>query len=247
MRQYLFLAHLGLGLILAGCASRPTPSQPLGPSQPFLPEFYRSPRTTPLSKPLPTVAVYQFADKRPVSSPTVLGEHPIGTGLRGQTVLHATEPVATGVARAFAEGLRARGFEVLDRTVSQLSRQSIERAVPLAVSGEVLAFSSSSRRTGLLSYEGEAAFHVRLQVYGPQFAEARWEKVYSNISDAILISSQFTFLSRSLAESVEDALNDPLFLGALRRSSDNDAGLLGSRSLFTRAPDGSHPYHLEFR
>ena len=220
MRRYLLLTYVGLGLILAGCAGRPTPSQPLGPSQPFLPEFYGSPRTTPLSKPLPAVAVYQFVDKRPVSGPTVLGEHPIGTGLRGQAVLHATEPIATGVARAFAEGLRARGFQVLDRTMSQLSGQSMESADPLAVSGEVLAFSSSSRRTGLLSYEGEAAFHVRVQVHGRQLAEVRWERVYSNTSDAILVTSQFAFLSRSLAQSVEDTVNDPLFLQALRRSSD---------------------------
>jgi hypothetical protein len=212
MRRYVLLAHIGLGLILAGCTAAPLP---------FAPEFYRSPRTTPLSTPLAAVAVYQFMDKRPVANPTDFGEHPLGTGTYGRTVFfHATEPIATGVARAFAEGLRARGFQVLDRTMKPLSREREEEPSPPAISGEVLAFSASSRRTGLVSYVGGAAFHVRVQVYGRQLAEARWERVYSNTSDAFLLSSQLVFLSRSLAESMEDTVNDPTFLEALRRSSD---------------------------
>jgi hypothetical protein len=212
MRRYVLLAHIGLGLILAGCRG----SAPL----PFAPEFYRSPRTTPLSTPLAAVAVYQFMDKRPVADPTEFGEHPLRTGTYGRTVYHAAEPIATGVARGFAQGLRARGFQVLDRTMKPLSRERAEEPSPPAISGEVLAFSSSSRRTGLVSYVGGAAFHVRVQVYGRQLAEVRWERVYSNTSDALLINSQLVFLSRSLAESVEDTVNDPTFLEALRRSSD---------------------------
>ena len=205
------LAHIGLGLSLAGCAAAPLP---------FAPEFYRSPRTTPLSTPLAAVAVYQFMDKRPVADPTVLGEHPLRTGLYGQTLFRTTEPVATGVARAFAEGLRARGFQVLDRTMNPLSREREEEPGSPVISGEVLEFSASSRRTGLVSYAGGAAFHVRVQVHGRQRAVVRWERVYSNTSDAFLMSSQLVFLSRSLAESVEDTVNDLTFIEALRRSSD---------------------------
>lgn len=205
------LAHIGLGLTLAGCAAAPLP---------FAPDFYRSPRTTPLSTPLAAVAVYQFMDKRPVADPTVLGEHPLGTGTRGQKVHYTTEPVGTGVARAFVEGLRARGIQVLDRTMNPLSGEREKEPGPPAISGEVLAFSASSRRTGLLSYAGGAAFHVRVQVHGRQLAGVRWERLYSNTSDAFLFSSQLVFLSRSLAESVEDTVTDPAFIEALRRSSD---------------------------
>lgn len=159
-------------------------------------------------------------DKRPVAGPTVLGEHPLRTGTYGRSVFYATDPVRTGVARAFAEGLQARGFPVLDRTMTPLSRERAEQPGPPAISDEVLAFSSSSRRTGLVSYVGGAAFHVRVQVYGRELREVRWERLCSNTSDAFLINSQLVFLSRSLAEAVEDAVNDPTFIEALRRSSD---------------------------
>ncbi len=209
---------LFVGLILVGCADRLGPlwgSAPL----PFAPEFYHLPRTARLSTPLVGVAVYQFVDKRSVATPTVLGEHPVRTGTSGRAVFYATEPVGTGVARAFVESLRAQGFQVLDRTMNPLNGKREEEPSIPAISGEVLAFSSSSRRTGLVSYVGGAAFHVRVQVYGRQLAEVLWERVYSRTSDAFLINSQLVFLSRSLAESVEDAMNDPSFIEALRRSS----------------------------
>ncbi len=219
MRRYILLAHIGLGLILAGCTDRLGPlwgSAPL----PFAPEFYRLPHTAPLSTPLTVIAVYQFMDKRLVAGPTVLGEHPVRTGTSGRAVFYATEPVGTGVARAFVEGLRARGLQILDRTMNPLSGKHEEDPGMPAISGEVLAFSSSSRRTGLVSYAGGAVFHVRVQVYGAKGAKVRWERSYSKTSDAFLINSQLVFLSRSLAESVEDVMNDPTFFEALRRSSD---------------------------
>jgi hypothetical protein len=100
--------------------------------------------------------------------------------------------------------------------MNPLRREREEEPGSPAISGEVLAFSSSSRRTGLVSYAGGAAFHVRVQVHGRQLAGVRWERVYSNTSDAFLIDSQLVFLSRSLAESVEDTVNDPTFIEALR-------------------------------
>jgi hypothetical protein len=201
------LVYIAVGLTLAGCAAAPLP---------FTPEFYRSPRTTSISTPLAPVAVYQFTDKRPVSDPTVLGEHPLRTGTYGKTLLRATEPVGTGTARAFAEALRARGVQVIDRTLNPLSGELEGEPGSRAISGEVLAFSSTSRRTGLVSYAGGAAFHVRVHVHGREPAGVRWEKDYLSTSDSFLINSQLVFLSQSLVESVENTVNDPAFIEALR-------------------------------
>ena len=104
--------------------------------------------------------------------------------------------------------------------MNSINRERYAEHGPPAITGEILAFSSSSRRTGIISYEGGAVLHVRVQVYGRQLTEVRWERGYSNASDAILITSQFAFLSRSLAEAVEDTVNDPSFIDALRRTSD---------------------------
>ena len=76
MRRWVLLVHL---IILAGCADRLGPLWGSAPS-PFTPGFYQSSANAPLATPLPTVAVYQFVDKRPVPDPTFLGEHPFRTG-----------------------------------------------------------------------------------------------------------------------------------------------------------------------
>ncbi len=81
-------------------------------------------------------------------------------------------------------------------------------------------FSSSSRRTGLVSYAGAAAYNVRVRVYGGVRGEARWERSDVKTTDAFILNSELAFLSRSLAETVDDAVSDPEFLQALRRGSD---------------------------
>jgi len=215
MKRWILPVHLS---ILAGCANLQGPLWGSAPS-PFTPEFYRSSGNAPLATPLPPVAVYPFVDKRSVPDPTFIGEHPARTGTHGRSAFYASEPVATGVARAFVHGLRERGFQVLDRTMTPLRRERAEESVAV-ISGEVLEFSSSSRRTGLVSYEGSAAYHIRVQVYGREVGEVRWEKAHLKTSDAFIVNSQLVFLSRSLAETVDEAVNDPAFRAALRRNSE---------------------------
>lgn len=239
MRGYIFLVYIGLGLILAGCTNDQRVQWWGVAPLPFTPEFYRLPHLDPLSTPLMVVAVYQFKDKRLVAGPTVLGEQPIRTGTSGHAVVYATEHVGTGVARAFLDGLRARGLQILDRTMNPVSGEHEKEPGMIAISGEVLEFAYSSRRTGLVSYAGGAVFHVRVQVYDAKGAKVHWEKSFSKTSDVFIINSQLVFLSRSLAESVEDVMNDPTFFKALRYSPGSNAGLSGSRSLPTGNPDES--------
>jgi hypothetical protein len=174
-----------------------------GPVQPFAPGFYRAPSTTRLSPPPEPVTVYRFADNRRVDDPAQISRY-VGPGVRFH--YSATEPVAVGVTRAFVEGLKARGFPVLETPVPFRPGESSPTS-RLAITGIILEFESVVVRTGLTTYDHRVACSIVLQVFDISTGRKLWEKSYSRSGDDVWYRGA-RFFAKALAEIVEGAVND---------------------------------------
>src|SRR5574341_544643 len=180
-----------------GCATQPLRLQ----------DWYSPPHVTPLPH-LKAVAGYPFTEKR---------ESPYDeVGEVAGTKIKASEPVAVSVSRAFADGLRARGFPVVEPTGSDPSPESRSDA-RVAVSGEVQEFWYRA------DWHREAGCKVRLQVSEVATGRKLWQKVYSTQyvwyawmpeRDRLDMGPA---LAKVLALTVEEAVYDPEFLRELRR------------------------------
>jgi hypothetical protein len=169
---------------------------------------------------LGTVAIFQFADGRGVE-PTR-----ISTDLgAGQNFL--TEPVAVAVTRAVADGLRRRGFTVIDMGTSEAVPGSSRARGEVAVSGEVRSFNVNVL-AGPLGIP--LAFYVRcrllLRVQELETGQTLWERRYDRDQDCrrILSNNQ---LSCSGVHSERDSYAGRLadVLAATVKGAVNDRGL----------------------
>ena len=190
-----------------GCATQPLRLQ----------DWYSPPHVTPLPH-LAAVAVHRFTDKRETAY-TALGEEFIGREETGRNI-KAGEPVTVTLRRAFADGLRARGFPVIESTGSDPSPES-RSDVRLAVSGEIQEFWAT--RSHRAESNREAACTVRLQVSEVATGRMQWGKVYSRQyvwspwmpeRDRLDMGPA---LAKVLALTVEEAVYDPEFIRELRR------------------------------
>jgi hypothetical protein len=163
----------------------------------------------------PPLSFYLLGDKRGTNDAREVGQF---FGRSGTFRHTATEPIATGVSRAFLEGLRMRGFEMTDMTQvafdSTVARPRTERVLV----GDILEFGYQIPIAGTV----KAACIVRLEVYDPVARAKVWEKSYSTRIESSGWRSHFSMLSDALAETVQEAVHDPQLTAAVRTTSDRD-------------------------
>jgi hypothetical protein len=189
----------------------------------------------PAASGLPPVAVYLFHDSRqspcgPDCIPTLSPD----VGRWGTwPPVRASEPVVLPVTRAFAEGLRARGFPVVDRTRRVFQAGDSTDGAGRGLRGELLSFASVPtpfvpKGSYFESRLGGIVCVVSLEVFDLQSGEKLWEKTYSGTSSIDEASRQGMqlgseeriqpFLATALAAAIENAAMDPELAEALGRS-----------------------------
>ena len=187
-------------LLLTGCSEIP----PHGP----MPLEYR-PAVKPLSGGEPAVALYLLRDLRHQHDGTVRDESYLGFVIerpyegKGQP-LYANERAAVTATRALAEGLKARGFPVVDRT-SRIFRAGDEAGgARLALVGEVHRLGFSRRE--------EASCVLRLELREIESGKKLWEKSFSSQAPIEgpggLPTLAAAAVSEALSKTVDDAVMD---------------------------------------
>lgn len=169
---------------------------------------YTASGITPLPQLLP-VAVYQLVDKRGEDEPTRIGG--VYGGYRNLlNRLYGDEPAAVTVTRALADGLKARGFPVIDMTTARFDPAATRAQVRVVVSGEVREFWTEA------FYTNQAKCSMLLQLYETATGRKLWEKEYAEkfsggLSGGVFASSDDLRdnLARLLSKVVERAVNDP--------------------------------------
>jgi hypothetical protein len=176
---------------------------------------------------LGSLAVYSFVDARGTDDRRIGTAFFQGQILRRADPVHVSEPVAVAVTRAFADGLSARGFRILDMTGAPFAAGHPRPDTPVALSGEILRLWQESVTTsgvgGTLEYRAECA--VLLQAYETASGTRFWDKVYWQGDSTA---------SRALARTVTAALNDPELIERL-----------GARTRGSAEPSGAMPAGLE--
>lgn len=191
--------------VIAGCA----------PAPPFSAGFFSPPPLERLAEALPPVAVYAFADGRG-TEPTLFLEVSSISGQFDRT--YATEPVATGVTRAFVEGFRARGFPVIDETAKPYVPGTRADNARVAITGHVLAFGARIIRAGVYTFDQKVACRVVLEAHDAATGHTLWTKTYAQVTEGALAPGDpTTLLSRALAHVVEQAAMDRELLDIIRR------------------------------
>ncbi len=210
---YRWLVALVVGLlvpaVVGGCGPIPRPFE-LG--------FYRPMNVSRLTEPLPSVAVYLFSDERGKPYNWYL-EHASISGHSG--VGYTTELVASGVTRAVIEGLRARGFHVVDMTPTTYppGPSAAVTDTRLAITGRVLECGARIVRSGLFTYDQRVGTRITVEAYEVTSGRKLWEKEYSKVWEGgILPDNHRRLLTRSLAHVVEQAVSDPDLLSAITGS-----------------------------
>jgi len=202
--SFLILAILSVNFV-TGCA----------PARPFTPGFYSPQNLMRSEEPLPPVAVYLLSDERGTTEPTLILEFASISGHERRD--HATEPVSTGVTRAFVEGFRARGFPVIDATARHYSQGESQAKTSVAISGRVLEFGARITRSGIFTYDQRVACRIALDAYDAASRRRLWTKTYSQVTEGgLLPADPITLLSRALERVVEQAATDPELLGILQ-------------------------------
>lgn len=218
----------------AGCA----------PIRPFTPGFYSPQSLTRLAEPLPPVAVYSLLDERGTTEPTLILEFASISGHKRRD--HATEPVSTGVTRAFIEGFRARGFPVIDMTARYYSPGEGEAKTRVAISGRVLEFGARIIRSGLFTYDQRVACRIVLDAYEVASGRRLWTKTYSQVTEGgLLPADPITLLSRALEHVVEQGVTDPELLGVVQGHGRLSRAITGMPPMLAspnrpHAADGGH-------
>jgi hypothetical protein len=173
---------------------------------------------------LEAVALYQFRDARDLSGhgPTTrIGE----LALRGgsgrtypQDFFFNREPVAATVTRAFAAGLTARGFPVVDHTGELFAPSQSTSATRLALSGDVLRSLDVRIVTSVGARENPVITPVlctvRVYVYDTTTGKAIWDKGYSadKAKGVTSFDELLPLFGLVLSQVVRDVVSDPDFL-----------------------------------
>lgn len=188
----------------------------------------------PVASGLPPVAVYLFRDSRqsscgPDCIPYLFPD--VDTRREGPTLfplVRTSEPLVLPVTRAFAEGLRARGFPVVDRTRRVFQAGDSTDAAKRGLRGELLRFASLPFEHAFRMDPGRIVCVVNLEVFDLQSGKKLWEKTYAGtswIDDASKRGMQVgsegeriqPFLATALAAAIENAVMDPELAEALDR------------------------------
>ena len=174
---------------------------------------------------LKPVAIYRFVDRRGKEE-NLVGERfdsykfEVISRLEIEPI-RAGEAAAKIVTRAFRDGLRGRGFPVIDMTETPFAPGESWISAKVAVSGEVLEYwESSGILKGWLSIRWiyTARSRVLLQTYGVPSGQKFWEKLYS--SEVVLQAGNPR--DEVLAKMVEEAMNDPELVRELARRARAD-------------------------
>jgi hypothetical protein len=171
---------------------------------------------------LPSVTLYQFDDVRQMGGSRIgvrrgywQGRKTCPAGCRPAQSLIFGPPVGETVTQAFAEGLKARGFTLVDRASERFLAGQSELPTPLAIVGEVNDFwieygSSGFGLSGLVRCSVTVRVVQALDASGPP----RWEQKYDVREDTEgdALDPLVETLGRALSKVVRDAVNDPNFV-----------------------------------
>ena len=185
------------------------------PPRPFTEEFYAPLRVRRDPTVDATVAVFAFTDDRPEMEPRViLVYEPYDERPR---VERSTLAVGEGVARAFARGLHARGFTVVDATKRAYEASAVPSARAI-VTGRVAEFGVRMARTGFISgYQQHVGIRVAVDVHDAATGRRLTERTYQRVVEGAMKPAEpLMILSRVLADVVEQAVADRELLAALR-------------------------------
>jgi hypothetical protein len=183
------------GLVTAGCGPRAISYVPRG--------------ITPLPA-LDPLAVYMFVDKRGVEERRIGTSFFQGQALQETDPTLVSEPVVVTVTRAFAHGLKARGFPVVDRTSAPFVASQARVEAPVAVSGEIVRFWEQRVTTSGVGgrMESHAECAVLLQAYETASGRPLWDKIYWRAGQTV---------DGALARTIAAALDDPELIERLGR------------------------------
>ena len=206
---------LGLTLV-TGCILPPTPV--------WRSVHYDPAGIQPLPQ-LPAIALYQFDDMRQVRGKRIGVRNYIWHGRktcspacsRSIVLVFGQQPVAMIVTQAFGEGLKTRGFLVVDRTSETFSVVQSELPTSPTLVGEVNAFWIEYGSSSVSAY---VRCTVTLRVIHPLGVSGRptWEQQYdvSYFEDSDSLDRLVETLNRALAQVVREVVNDPDFLAQFR-------------------------------
>lgn len=152
---------------------------------------------------LDPVAVYLFVDTRGKEERRIGTRFFQGRVMRKADPIYVSEPVAVAVTRAFADGLKARGFRVVDLTRTPFAAGQPAAAARIGVSGEITRFWEETHATAGVgaTWEVLAECAVVLHAYEAATGRRLWEKTYSQAVEGLA--------NKALAQTVKAALNDP--------------------------------------
>lgn len=190
------LGIVTLFVLVAGCSV----------PRPFTDEFYAPARIRRGAVTGGPVAVVGFADERGTDPGVVFT---LDRDPEPPRVERASVPVGEGVARAFARGLRARGFDVVDAANRRWSAGAPAPA-PLVLSGRVSDFGITMSKTGFLGAGTRQRLGCRVTLELLDAGGRRlWQREYTRVVEGdMLIGEPFPMLARALADVVEDAVPD---------------------------------------
>ena len=212
----------GVALVLAaGCLG--SPARPYGEVTLRYP-----PQTAAVVTRAPSVAVFITNDTRGEDHPNLVGQVAFRRGRRWDTYpILADEPVVTIVTRALVSALRARGLAVEDKANTWYFHGVSTAESGRAVVGEVRKFDASPSYRGSWSVSYLAECILVLRVYETASGRALLEKTFSRVRSvdlqdggAVTAAVPPAFpaaLKGALAETIEEAVNDPELLGMMRR------------------------------
>jgi|GEM_PF-4691393 len=207
---------LGLAILsLSGCVQQYR----------IMTDWYSPPKIARLPD-LGPLAVYLFTDNR-AEKDTQVGlsgfERFSATGIASRAnVVYVSEPVARTVTQAFTDGLRERGFPVIDRTKTPLDTRTPLSQGVVGLSGKILALHYEQFRPFLDDLHSMARGRIVLEAYDPGSGRKFWEKEYTR---TITLGPRMpereprnkSPLGQVLAEVVVDAVYDPEFILAVGR------------------------------
>ena len=177
---------LVLGFLWSGCGHVESPPLPLH----ALTEGIRA------SSGLPNVVVNRFKDLRPGAQSNQVGtlyreSRGSESGFAGKALLlPSPDLVGTAVAGAFARGLAARGFSVIDQTDIEFvpgvqGAASLRVGVQTILAGDVLQFWETTACAGAqgafpcYQWQTGATVTILLRIHEPTSGRTVWEKEYA--------------------------------------------------------------------
>lgn len=187
----------------------------VSPPRPFTEAFYTPAHVRRDAAAAVAIAVYAFANERPGGDAAPVFRYE--SNVEDRRAIPATVPVGRGVARAFARGFEARGFQVTDATSRDYRREGSARE-RAAVTGRVQEFDAHVVRQSWLGGDRQhVGCRVTLEVYDTARGRRIFERSYARVVEGAMMPAEpLTVLSQALADVVEQAVTDAELLRAIR-------------------------------